>query len=623
MTMRFIIAVMDTTEPEPERQKSLNAILAFLRRLPQLIRDGWHADLVALRNWWRRQRGAQVDYVIMRVSGSLPERSPPPRSFFQRQLPFPPRPLTIEVLNERFQRIADARNVRGVVLVLGDFTMTGLARIQNLRRSLARLHDAGKDVIVYTPYLDLAHYYVATAAGTILAPPGAQFDVVGLQSEAVFLRDALERIGVRAEVLQVSPYKTAGNMFSESTITPEQRQQMEWLIDDTYEVIAGDLAQSRGLSVQDIKALIDAAPFTAEQALASRLIDILGYEDELPDILSKGTTEGGEPSASGSKTDSRDETANDNDVSLLTWEQARPLLLEKVRRPTRRYVGVISLDGLIVMGASRQPPVNLPIPLVGGAMAGEETLIQQLRRAEKDKSMAALILYVESGGGSALASELIWRQITLVARKKPVLAYMGDVAASGGYFVSAGAQHIMSQRSTVTGSIGVLLARMNPEELFDKLSINQVYISRGAHAGLYSEPRSLSPEEHKLLWNLMQDTYGQFKAVVAEGRNLEPQQVEEIAGGRVWTGRQARERHLVDSHGDFVAAVKMAARMADLPDDEETQIRVQNLHARTAKYVPPQAEDAAKLIADLFSAEQLRALNGRTLLLMPFDLRLV
>lgn len=620
--MRFIIAVMTNTDRAPERKGRLTTVVTSLRRLPQLIGDGWRSDLVALRNWWRRQRGARADYVIMRISGALPERSPPPRSFLQRQLPLPPRPLTIQSLNHRFQRVADANNARGVVLVLGDFTMTGLARLQNLRRSLTRLRESGKEVIVYTPYLDLAHYYVATAAEKILAPPGAQFDVVGLQSEAVFLRDALERIGVQADVLQVSPYKTAGNMFAESNITPEQKQQMEWLIDDTYDAVTSDLARSRGLVEDEVRLLIDAAPFTAEEALARGLIDVIAYEDEIPDILSVGA-----PDATGSEksaeTDSGDEASSDNRVLLRTWTEARPLLMEKGRRPTRHYIGVISLDGLIVMGASRQPPVNLPIPFVGGAMAGEKTLVQQLRRAERDDAMAALILHVESGGGSSLASELIWRQITRLARKKPVLAYMGDVAASGGYFVSAGAQHIMSQRSTVTGSIGVLLARMNLEDLFDKLAINRVAINRGAHAGLYSEPRPLSVEERELLWNLMQDTYEQFKAVVSEGRELEAERVVEIAGGRVWTGRQAKELHLVDSHGDFVDAVHMAAELSGLPhDDDERRVRVRNLYARTERYLPPQSRETAKVFADLFSTDQLRALNGRVLLLMPFDLRL-
>ena len=588
--------------------------------MPRLIRESWRADLVALRNWWRRQRDVSVDYVVLPLSGSLPERSGPPRSLLQRLLPLPSQPLTIEAFNERLQRIADAENVRGALIIMGDFTLTGLARLQNVRRSLVRLREAGKEVVVYSPYLDLAHYYVASAGNRLLAPPGAQFDVVGLHSEAIFLRDALEKIGIRAEVLQVSPYKTAGNMFAESQITPEQRLQMEWLVDDTYDAITADLAEARGMTQERIKALIDMAPFPLEQALHAGLLDGIAYEDQLPDLLA--VEEAGTPSSDTAKDASGKKSAGGKGTTLLTWTKARPMLTERVKHPGSRYIGVVSLDGAIVMGSSRQPPVNLPIPLVGGAMAGEKTLVQLLRRAQNDDSMAALILHVESGGGSSLASELIWRQVGRVAAKKPVLAYLGDVAASGGYFVSAGAGYIMSQHSTLTGSIGVLMARMNLEGLLDKVAVNRAGINRGAHAGIYSEPRALHPEERALLWNLMQETYKQFKIVVSEGRGLDFETVEAVAGGRVWTGRQAKEHKLVDGHGDFVDAVNKAAELSDLPHGSEHRIAVRNLFLRSEAYLPPQSNDVIQQIVETLTTRELRSLNGRTLALMPFELRL-
>lgn len=611
---------MNATENRQEREPRQGSVFKRLSRLPRLIRESWRADLVALRNWWRRQRDVSVDYVVLPLSGSLPERSGPPRSLLQRLLPLPSQPLTIEALNERLQRIADAENVRGALIIMGDFTLTGLARLQNVRRSLVRLREAGKEVVVYSPYLDLAHYYVASAGNRLLAPPGAQFDVVGLHSEAIFLRDALEKIGIRAEVLQVSPYKTAGNMFAESQITPEQRLQMEWLVDDTYDAITADLAEARGMTQERIKALIDMAPFPLEQALDAGLLDGIAYEDQLPDLLA--VEEAGTPSSDTAKDASGKKSAGGKGTTLLTWTKARPMLTERVKHPSSRYIGVVSLDGAIVMGSSRQPPVNLPIPLVGGAMAGEKTLVQLLRRAQNDDSMAALILHVESGGGSSLASELIWRQVGRVAAKKPVLAYLGDVAASGGYFVSAGAGYIMSQHSTLTGSIGVLMARMNLEGLLDKVAVNRAGINRGAHAGIYSEPRALHPEERALLWNLMQETYKQFKIVVSEGRGLDFETVEAVAGGRVWTGRQAKEHKLVDGHGDFVDAVNKAAELSDLPHGREHRIAVRNLFLRSEAYLPPQSNDVIQQIVETLTTRELRSLNGRTLALMPFELRL-
>ncbi len=623
--MTSIILAMNNSQQPPSRDGRINSILKRLgkaiARLPQLIRDGWRTDLVALRNWWRRQRGARVDFVVFHISGSLPERAGPPRSFLQRQLPLPPRPLTIETLNKRLQRIADAENVRGAVFILGDFTFTAFARLQNLRRSLTRLREAGKEVVVYTPYLDLAHYYVASAAGYLVAPEGAQFDVVGLHSEAIFLRDALAQVGVEAEVLQISPYKTAGNIFANSEITLEQKRQMEWLLDDHYDVITADLAYARDLSKDAIKSFIDAAPFAVERALSAGLVDAVAYEDELPRLLAANNknVESSDVESAGSE---QEASSKHDHAKLQSWDKAGPMLLEKGRRPSRRYIGVVSVDGVIVMGPSRQPPINLPIPLVGGAMSGEETLIQLLRRAENDDNMAALILHVESGGGSSLASELIWRQVTRVAAKKPVLAYMGDVAASGGYFVSAAAGHIMSQRSTITGSIGVLMARMNLHDLYGKLSINRASLNRGAHAGIYSEARPMSPEERNILWTSIQETYKQFKAVVAAGRDMNLEELEQIAGGRVWTGRQALDRHLVDSHGDFIDAVSKAAELAGLPLDDKHFVAARNLFARSDAYIPPQPDDIMQELANLIFSRQLRSLNGQALLIMPFDLRL-
>ena len=276
---------MNESQHAPVDQKPSPAIIAQLRQLPRLIGESWREDVVAFRNWMRKRRGTQVDYVVLNLSGSLPERAGPPRSFLQRQLPLPPQPLTIQTLNYRLQRIAVAENVRGVVIIMGDLTFTGVARIQNIRRAFQRLREAGKEVVVYSSRLDLAHYYVASAGDRLYAPPAAQFDVVGLYSEAVFLRDALRKVGIEAEVLQVSPYKTAGNSLTESDMTPEQRQQMEWLIDDTYDAITSDLAAARGLSQEKLKALIDQAPFPAEKAVQEGLLDAVVYEDQLPERL--------------------------------------------------------------------------------------------------------------------------------------------------------------------------------------------------------------------------------------------------------------------------------------------------------------------------------------------------
>ncbi|MCI0397925.1 MAG: signal peptide peptidase SppA [Chloroflexi bacterium] len=619
----------------------------FLKELGRELRQVWQAandalenSGVAIRNQLRLARQARLDYVVLPVGGPLPERAGPPRSFLQRQLPLPPEPLSLQALNYRLRAVADAANVRGVVFVFQGFS-AGLASLQNFRASVQRLRNAGKQAVVYTPYLDLPHYFAATAADRIVAPPGVMFDVLGLRSEAVFLKDALARLGVEADVLQISPYKTAFDALNKAEMSPEHRQQINWLLDEMFDVVTAAIAAGRNKSQDEIKALIDQAPLLAEEALAHGLVDDLGYEDNLAHLLAgkcqaKGASESseagpaaGDPAAGEDAQETSEEPTRGKppkqgkpQVRLLPWSRARDLLLEKARRTTPRYIGVISLEGTIAMGPSRQPPIDIPVPFVGGAVAGEATLSQLLREAEQDDKMAALIFHVDSGGGSSLASDLIGRQIERINQKKPVLAYMGNVAASGGYYISATARHIMAQPTTLTGSIGVITAHLSTAGLYNKLSVNRVSLARGRHAALYSDETPLTVEERQLLWRGVVDTYHQFKQVVARGRALPLEELDPICEGRVWTGRQAVGHMLVDSHGDFVDAVRQVAGLAGLPTDDAHTIPLINLHPHDrGDYLLPQPFEAAEEVLRLLSADHLRQWLNRPLWLMPFQIK--
>jgi protease IV len=595
-----------------------------LDALMQDIRLAWARGAAGLRNRLRRARRRQVDYVVLPISGPLPERSGPPRGFLQRRL-LPPEPLSLQGLNARLRAIGDAGNVRGVVFLLGDYAPAGLATLQNLRRSLQRLRAAGKEAVVFTPHLDLAHYYVAAAGDRIIIPPSAQFELLGLRVEALFLKEALAAAGVEADILQISPYKTAGNIFDKAELTPEQREQLQWLLDDNYEALTAGIAEDRGLTEEAVQALIDRAPLTAAEALAEGLVDDLVYEDELPYLLA---AEGGgaltkAPTTGDAHTEHNEASTAEEPPAerqrpkarLLSWRRAAPLLTEKVQLPLTRYVAVVSLEGMIVTGESQQPPVDVPLPFVGGLLAGHETITRLLRRAERNKRIAAVVLHVDSGGGSALASDLIWRQLQRLAGRKPVVAYMGNVAASGGYYVSAGAQHIMCQPATVTGSIGVLAGRFNTDGLYERLRINRAVLQRGEHAHLYSDAGPLSPEDRALLWRSISHVYGQFLDVVAAGRRMSLEALEPVAGGRVWTGRQAGERQLVDSFGDLADAVAKAAELAGLEPGPRERVPVANLHPGRGGFRLPLPTRPGALAAAY------RRLQQETLLLLPFSLR--
>lgn len=583
------------------------------------LRDSWAITRMDFRNWRRKRQGARLDYIIMPLGGSFPERDGPPRSFIERRLPLPGPGLSMQGFNGRLQRIADADNVNGVVFLLRNLN-AGLGTLQNLRQSIERLRAAGKEVVVYTPLLDMRHYFIATAADRIIAPPSAKFDAVGLYTEVTFLKDALARAGIGVDVIQISPYKTAFDRLGQSELTPQYREQLSWLLDEQFDILTAAMAAGRNMSQERLRTLIDRSPMQLGDALASGLIDDIAYDDELPALLAR-------PSETASVTPDLS-TAEESDsepgrAKMETWSEGRKMLMETFRPMTRKFIGVISLEGAISMGASRSMPIDLPIPFIGGDSVGEQTVVSLLRKAEKQKNMVAVILHVDSGGGSALASDLIGRQVALLARKKPVLVYMGNIAASGGYYIAAPAQRIMSQTSTITGSIGVIMAHVATTGLLDMLSVNKTSLQRGDHAGLYMNTDALSNDTRSLYWQEIVHTYEQFKAVVANGRNLPIETLDPVCEGRVWTGRQARERHLVDSHGDFLDAIREAAELGKIPVDDVYAIRVANLFAKDSSYTLPPAAQVTLLgqVTEWLSGERLREWNGHPLALLPFDFR--
>lgn len=594
------------TNARPTRRaftQSIKQARAGLRYQWSRLRVGW-------RNQWRLWRKLRIDYIVLPLGGSLPERAGPPRGFIERRLPLPARPLSLQAINYTLRQIGEADNVKGVVFILRQVN-AGLSTLQSLRQSIRRLQAAGKQVIIYTPYLDIRHYYLACAADQIIAPPGTVFNVIGLRAEAMYYREALEQVGITAEVVAISPYKTAGNRYSESTMTEAEREQVEWLLDDQFEQIVQAIAEGRHLTPETVRALIDQAPLSATAARQRGLIDAVAYDDQLPYLLAERPVE------------TADKSEQAPQAKLMLFHKAQPWLLEKARRRSAQFIGVVSVTGMINMGAGSGGT------LAGRTPPGESVVTRVLRYAEKDKDLAALIVHVDSPGGDALASDLIWRQVRRIAAKKPVVVYMGDVAASGGYYIGSAGAHIVAHPATITGSIGVLAGRVSAGGLLNKLHVNQVAVSRGQRAGLYSTLTPLTADERQVIIDQVQDTYAQFKRVVAQGRRLPFDTLDVICEGRVWTGRQALAHGLVDSLGDFESAVAQAKRLAGLPDGPPDETPVYNFHARGDGYQLPEAfgEPAAWLSAEsplryLLPAPIDLLTSGRPLLLLPFHLKL-
>ena len=501
-----------------------------------------------LVNLWRFLRNAYVrllrrppDHVWIEVSGSLPEFETPV-SFLRRRFIPGPTPPSLERLRERLHRVSADGRPRGVVVRIRSLD-AGWAAVEELRRELRAFRERGGRVIAYLTEADSRSYYLACAADEILATPLATVNVVGVRTRVNFLKDALNRVGLEAEVVAVSPYKSAGDPFVRNDFSRESREQAERLLDRRYQELVDAIAEGRDLPPQEARAKIDRAPYSASDALSEGLLDGVCYEDELPDRLG---TEGGR-------------------ATLSEWGTAHRALLVQYRRSSRRRVGVVSLSGAIVRGRSRKLPV--PLPLVGQEQAGSESVVGALRRAEKSGRVSAILFHVESPGGDALASDLIWREVERIGAKKPVVVLMGNVAASGGYYVSAAANHVVARRTTITGSIGVITIRPVASGLYKRLGVNPAAIERGARAGLLDQSRRPTPEELRVLEGQIGFIYDEFKDRVSRGRNMELTKLDDIAGGRVWTGAEAREIGLADELGGFRDALRKARELGEIKED--------------------------------------------------------
>ena len=531
------------------------------------------------------------DYVLLDVTGDFVEREelqPWPLRF----LPQTRRP-SVESFRQAMAMIAEDEQVQGVVLRIHALS-SALATIQSLRQIIQHFRDSNKRVVAYLEDIDLRSYYLATTADDILAPESATFLVLGLAVQSVFLKDALGRIGVKGDFLAVSPYKSAADQLTRSDMSPEVRDQFNWLLDSNWQTILSDIGDSRGLTPDVVSELLDRSPMSAAKAVEAGLIDHILYEDDLGDFL------GGEP-------------------RVMPWSQAAAHLYQPYTWHADKTIGVISIEGAITPGESRRNPFPLPMPIVQEGRSGAETIVRIFRQAEKNDKVAAIVLLVNSPGGDVVASDLIAREVQRVRGKKPIVVYMGDVAASGGYYVSAHADRIVAQPATLTGSIGVIMGKLVTGGLFDRLHANVETVKRGETATMLSSDEPFTDTERERLHDILMDTYTLFKRQVVEGRGLTPDRVEEIAQGKVWTGQQAQELGLVDELGDFEVAIKKAAQLAGLPNDRK--VSVVALSAPRTPVLPPRLSDPKAWLQEARESLGL-FFNGRVLALLPYDIQI-
>ena len=525
---------------------------------------------LAARNAARQRRKVRLDYVLVPIETPLVERDARPRPFPLNRLPFfATRPLSLAELRRRVEALGADPRVKGAVFHLRQLRI-GLADAEALRAIFALARRRGLDTVAYVTDVTLAGYFAATACDRVIAMPAGEFNALGLHLSATFLRETLARAGLRFEVVAVSPYKAAGDSLTRRDMSPEHRQNLEWILDDLFEHVVGAIASDRGMAPERVGTLLDSAPFDLEHGVDVGLVDATLFEDDLASFLG----------------------SDDDPVPVVTWDDAYSQLVVPFQPRQDRLVAVVTVAGMIVEGASRRPP---PLPTPAPSLAGSRTVVQALRQAAADKRVAAIVLAIDSSGGSERACAAIAHEVKRVQELKPVVAYLGATAASGGYYVAAPCNAIITQATTITGSIGALVVRAVMGGLYDWIGATTVELSRGQSAGLYQTAKPWSARQREQVERMLGTAYGRFKGVVAAGRRFDASELDDIAQGRVWTGRQAVAHGLADCTGDITTAVEYARASAHLPGDLAPE--VVDVRARSSESLPEMAEAAAWLTA--------------------------
>jgi protease-4 len=443
----------------------------------------------------------------------------------------------------------DARRdprVRGVVVKL-DGERMALAEWQEFRSQLAELKSKGLQIGAYIHSTGTSGYWLASVADTVLADPIAEIELVGLRSDTLYYRRALDRLGVQTQFERVGEFKSGTEPYTQDAPSEPVSQNLDALLDDLYGQLVSDMATSRGESDDSVRNLIDAGPYLGEATVDAGLVDDTATPDDAEDAL-------------------QEQFGKAQLVTAAEYLRNRRRPRDWSPRPDR--LAVVRVDGIMVDGESAYDP------LTGTHLSGAETVGAAIESAASDRRVKGIVLDIESGGGLVTASEALWRTIQSAREAKPVVARIGGIGASGAYYIASGANWIVAEPSSVTGSIGVYSGRISLKDSFSKLGVTTSSSQRGANADYYAEYGELRDTHREILREQVQSFYDVFLNRVSEGRQMTVAEVDAVARGQVWTGRQALERRLVDELGGMSEAIRAAKRLAKVPEDRLLEVEI-------------------------------------------------
>ena len=572
---------------------------------------------VALMSLNREPEVASNSVLVLDIEGSLPD--------YTNADEFSSRFFGGETnsLSNLLLQLRKAKADKRVGAVLLDVHMFGggWAKADEIREAVADFRKSGKPIYAYMEFGSDKEYYVATAAERVYVPPIGDLFINGLAAESMHFKGSFDKLGIVWDSYQIEKYKTAPEAFTREDMSEGERETLNSLLDEIFNRYVTQVAEARHKSVEDIRALVDSAPHNAPAAFEAGLIDGALYREEVEKELKKRL---------GYKDDERLRK-----VSAAEYRRVAP---QSLGLNQGEAVAVVFASGPIEPGQSNDGSFG------GDQTIGSDTVVKALNDARDNKDVKAIVLRVDSPGGVTYPSDLIWKAVEEAKKKKPVVVSMGDLAASGGYYISMGASRIVAEPLTLTGSIGVYAYKPVIKGFYDWVGVSSEYVMRGKNSGMFRETEKFTKEEREKFESSMRNFYwNQFLPKVAEGRKFQNvEAVHEIARGRVWTGAQGRERGLVDEFGGLDRAVEVAKELAKIPadkgvrrivypaprnffqqllggGDEEDSARVRAEQQRAA-FINSMPEEMRPVLRRAAMFERFPA--NQTLAIMPFELKI-
>lgn len=481
---------------------------------------------------------ARESFLELNIAGEIPERTPDDPLGELFGLPS----VSVQTITDAIRKAKIDKKIKGIILLPQPSDM-GFGKAEEIRAALRDFKSTGKPIYAFIEFAGDQEYYLASIADSIFGVSTGILMANGLVSNPIFVKNTLEKLGIEFEALAIGKYKNAPDMLTRDKMSDAQREVINAMLDDIYPRYVSTLAEARGISESQMYSLIDRGFFTLERAHQAGLVDSLLYYNDLQDFLKE---------------------KHGRRLRFVSLKRYRKIPMSKLGIKAKEKIAVVYGVGTIISGSENQFGED--------GLITSEGMANSIRRAADDESIKAIILRIDSPGGSGTASDIIYQEVVKAKEKKPLIVSVSDLAASGGYYISMAADSIVAHPSSIVGSIGIFFMKGILSELYDKIGMNVEEITRGRNANMFSEKQRLTPEQREIIMEFLNDFYRDFVSRVADGRNMSYNEVDRIAQGRVWTGKQALENGLVDKLGDYYAAINIAKKMAGIPEDEHIRL---------------------------------------------------